>query len=78
MASPPGVVTGLVDRLRTWGYKARPATDDAWAPAPSADAVYFHPGLRRAALSLAGDLGLPASAVVADPGSTAPLTLVVR
>ena len=78
VASPPGVVTGLVDRLRTWGYKARPATDDAWAPAPSADAVYFHPGLRRAALSLAGDLGLPASAVVADPGSTAPLTLVVR
>ena len=77
-ATSPILVTGLVDRLRTWGYQARPATEGAWEPAATAEGVYFRPGMRRAALSLAGDLGLPAAAVVADAGSPAPLTLVSR
>ena len=77
-ASSPGLVQDLVRRLETWGYQAGPQTDDAWTPASPGPGVFYRPGLRRAALSLAGDLRLPASAAVADAGSPAPLTLVVR
>ena len=44
-------------------------------PAVPGEAVFYLPGERRAALSLAGDLGLPAAAVVPDAGGPAPLTL---
>ncbi|MCX6373247.1 MAG: hypothetical protein NTX16_09235 [Actinobacteria bacterium] len=61
--------------LRTWGYQAAnaPATD--WTPGRSGRGVYYRAGMRRAALALAGDLGLRAAAVVADEGAPAALTL---
>ena len=61
--------------LRTWGYQTKsvPATD--WTPQSSGQGVYYRAGMRRAALALAGDLGLPAAAVVADEGAPAALTL---
>lgn len=80
-APSPEAVGSLVHRLETWGFRAGPAADRAWQPAepaPTGRAVFYRPGLRRAALSLAGDLGLPASATIADAGSPAPLTLLVR
>jgi len=61
--------------LRTWGYQATsvPATD--WTPQRSGRGVYYRAGMRRAALALAGDLGLRAAAVVADEGAPTALTL---
>jgi hypothetical protein len=40
--------------------------------------VYFRPGHRRAALSLAGDLGLPGAAVLVDALAPAPVTLTLE
>ncbi len=61
--------------LRTWGYQTKsvPATD--WTPQRLGRGVYYRAGMRRAALALAGDLGLQAAAVVADEGAPAALTL---
>jgi hypothetical protein len=61
--------------LRTWGYQTRsvPATD--WTPSRSGRGVYYRSGMRRAALALAGDLGLQPPAVVRDDGAPAALTL---
>jgi len=64
--------------LRTWGYQTKtvPATD--WASQSSGRGVYYRAGMRRAALALAGDLGLPAAAVVQDEGAPAALTLSLQ
>jgi len=61
--------------LRTWGYQTKsvPATD--WTPQRPGRGVYYRAGMRRAALALAGDLGLRAAAVVADEKAPAALTL---
>ena len=40
--------------------------------------MYYRAGMRRAALSLAGDLGLRAAAVVADEGAPTALTLSLK
>ena len=56
----------LLARLRLWGFPgARLATEDGgWEPPVTGRAVFYQPGARRAALALAGDLGLPARSVV--------------
>jgi hypothetical protein len=61
--------------LRTWGYQTTnvPAVD--WTPPNPGRGVYYRAGMRRAALALAGDLGLRAAAVVADESAPAALTL---
>ena len=67
--------TAATALLRTWGYQVTsvPATD--WTPPRSGRGVYYRAGMRRAALALAGDLGLRAAAVVADEGAPTALTL---
>jgi hypothetical protein len=74
-ASMDSAPTAAMALLRTWGYQATslPATD--WTPQSHGRGVYYRAGLRRAALSLAGDLGLSAAAVVQDQGAPAALTL---
>ena len=56
----------LLARLRLWGFPgARLATEDGgWEPPVTGRAVFYQPGAHRAALALAGDLGLPARSVV--------------
>ena len=70
-----GAAAAAMALLRTWGYQTKsvPVTD--WAPQRSGRGVYYRAGMRRAALSLAGDLGLPAAAVVADESAPTALTL---
>jgi len=74
-AAMEGAATAAIARLRIWGYQAKiaPATD--WTPLGLGRGVYYRAGLRRAALALAGDLGMQAVAVVADEGAPAALTL---
>jgi hypothetical protein len=75
LAATDRAATSAAARLRIWGYQAKilPATD--WTPPTLGRGVYYRAGLRRAALALAGDLGLPAAAVVADEGAPTALTL---
>ena len=62
--------------LRLWGYDAQPARGSAGSnSAGAAVTISFREGMRRAALALAGDLGLRRTAVVADDGAPAALTL---
>jgi hypothetical protein len=77
VAASPEQASGFVDRLRTWGFQAQAATDEGPLQL-SGEAVLYRAGLRRAALSLAGDLGLSRAAVTLDASASAPLTLVVR
>jgi len=71
-AAASGTIMAL---LHTWGYQTKsvPATD--WTPQRPGRGVYYRAGMRRAALALAGDLGLRVAAVVADEGAPAALTL---
>jgi hypothetical protein len=79
VAAPTEVLAAYyAARLRTWGFQARAIADGAWTPALLGEAVFYRPGERRAAVSLAGDLGLPVAALVADTGGPAPLTLTVQ
>jgi hypothetical protein len=64
-------------RLQTWGYQVRPMASGSGLPQLTGEAVLYRPGLRRAALALAGDLGLAPTALAADAESPAPLALVV-
>jgi len=65
--------------LRLWGYQARPAGETVWSPpARATTSVSYREGMRRAALALAGDLGLRRAAVVADDGAPAALTLELQ
>ncbi len=61
--------------LRRWGYKTTSVPATGWTPSLSGRGVYYRAGMRRAALALAGDLGLGPSAVVRDEGAPAALTL---
>ena len=67
--------SAIMTKLQTWGYQTTSIQTTGWAPRLRGRAVYFRDGMRRAALSLAGDLGLTAVAVVADNGAPAPVTL---
>lgn len=77
-APAPDVAAGYESRLRVWGFEVVLTTGDTWQAAASGVSVVCRPGSRRAALALAGDLGLAATAVVADAGAPAPLVLLVR
>ncbi len=78
LAPAPDLAASYAARLRTWGFQARAETDELWTPPLLREAVFYHDGERRAAVSLAGDLGLPVSAVAAEPGGPAQLTLSVK
>ena len=78
------VVSGAADlaaqaagRLQTWGYRTTVAAAGSWKPTRSGRAVFYRAGMRRAALALAGDLGLPAGAVLPDPRAPAGVTLLL-
>jgi len=64
--------------LRTWGYQTTSVQATDWTPQRPGRGVYYRAGMRRAALSLAGDLGLRAAAVVADEGAPTALTLSLK
>jgi hypothetical protein len=66
--------------LRLWGYRAQPAGTTAALSSSGAvtTIVAYRQGKRRAALALAGDLGLRRSAVVADDGAPAALTVKIQ
>jgi hypothetical protein len=64
--------------LRTWGYQTTSVQATDWTPQRSGRGVYYRAGMRRAALALAGDLGLRAGAVVADEGAPTALTLSLK
>lgn len=77
VSADPGRAASYAARLRTCGFQARQWSGGAWTPPQPGRGVFYRPGERRAAVSLAGDLGLPVTAVVADPGGPAPVTLSV-
>jgi len=64
--------------LWTWGYQTTSVQATDWTPQRPGRGVYYRAGMRRAALSLAGDLGLRAAAVVADEGAPTALTLSLK
>jgi hypothetical protein len=70
---------GGAEAKRTWlavcGYVAEAASGD-WAPEAGAVRVAHRPGLRRLAVAVAGDLGVPGALVVEDDGAPAPVTVV--
>jgi hypothetical protein len=69
---------GTLARLRLWGYPAvRLALEDGgWRPPEPGPLLCYRPGLRTAALALAGDLGLPARSVVKIDDTPRELVLV--
>jgi hypothetical protein len=64
--------------LRTWGYQTTSVQATDWTPQRPGRGVYYRAGMRRAALALAGDLGLRAAAVVVDEGAPTGLTLSLK
>ncbi len=67
VAAPTADVAARYEsRLRVWGFEVGRTTGDTWRSDAAGARVLYAPGSRRAALSLAGDLGLPAAAVVVD------------
>lgn len=68
-----------VDDLVTWlaacGYRSA-VVGDGWTPQAAVAKVVYQPGLRRLALAVAGDLGLPAAFVAEDDAAPAPITVV--
>ena len=77
-ASSDAAAARVAAALRVWGYQAHPADGTGWSSGQAVTAVSYREGMRRAALALAGDLGLRRTAVVADDGAPADLTLEVR
>jgi hypothetical protein len=61
--------------LPAWGFQTTVVSPSDWTPPHGGSSVYYREGMRRAALTLAGDLGLPASAVTLDEDAPAALTL---
>ena len=55
---PTRAAASATARLRTWGYQATSVTATGWTPTLPGRGVYYRAGMRRAALALAGDLGL--------------------
>jgi hypothetical protein len=78
LAATSGASAPALALLRTWGYQATSVPATGWVPQRPGRGVYYRAGLRRAALSLAGDLGLRSAAVVADEGAPSALTLDLR
>jgi hypothetical protein len=78
LASTPELAASYAARLRTWGFQAPTEMDEVWTPPLTREAVFYRPGERRAAVALAGDLGLPEAALAAEPAGPAQLTLWVR
>jgi hypothetical protein len=65
----------LAARLGQWGWDAA-AGEGGWQPPAWGGRVFFAPGMRRAALALAGDLGLPWPLVTGAEDAPAPVTVV--
>ncbi|HSL95267.1 MAG TPA: hypothetical protein VLA35_05045 [Thermoleophilia bacterium] len=67
------------EAARTWlavcGYVPEAVGGD-WAPEAGVVRVAHHPGLRRLAVAVAGDLGVPDALVVEDADAPAPVTVV--
>ena len=74
-ASADSTAASTMALLHTWGYQTTSVPATGWTPQRSGRGVYYRAGMRRAALALAGDLGLRAVAVVADEGAPTALTL---
>jgi len=70
---------GTVARLRLWGFPAvRLALEDGgWRPPGPGPLLCYRPGLRTAALAVAGDLGLPTRSVVRIGDAPRELVLVL-
>jgi hypothetical protein len=64
--------------LRLWGYQAAVTRGSSWEPALRAEAVYYHKGMRRAALALGGDLRLRRDRIILDEAAPFELTLAER
>jgi len=77
VSAPTNSAAAAMALLRTWGYQTTSVPASGWAPQRPGRGVYYRAGMRRAALSLAGDLGLPAAAVVADESAPTALTLAL-
>jgi hypothetical protein len=60
--------------LAVCGYAPEVASGD-WAPEAGVVRVAHHPGLRRLAVAVAGDLGVPGALVVEDADAPAPVTV---
>jgi hypothetical protein len=68
----------LLARLRLWGFAAtRLQSGDAAPTAGSGRSITFLPGFREAALSLAGDLGVPRRSVVRSDDSAREVVVTV-
>ena len=79
VSAPSGrVAASATALLRTWGYQTTSVQATDWTPQRPGRGVYYRAGMRRAALALAGDLGLRAGAVVADEGAPTALTLSLK
>ncbi len=65
-------------RLGVWGYRTTVLSLTAWSQRSAATTVYYRGGMRRAALALAGDLGLRTGSVIADASAPVALTLSLR
>ena len=65
--------------MRLWGFPAvRLALEDGgWRPPGPGPLLCYRPGLRTAALALAGDLGLPVRSVVKTDDTPRELVLVL-
>src|SRR5450759_5340247 len=74
-ASTNSAAASAMALLGTWGYQTTSVQATDWTPQRPGRGVYYRAGMLRAALSLAGDLGLQAAAVVADEGAATALTL---
>jgi hypothetical protein len=71
----PGTAAAVA-RLRLWGYDVAPLEAGAWEP-PGIGSVFYGDGARRAALALAGDVGLTVRDVVPDEHAPASVVLVI-
>ena len=67
-----------VARLRTWGFEAESLEAGSWVATSSGDGISYGPGMRSAALVLAGDLGLPTGVVLPDSLAPAPVTVYLH
>jgi hypothetical protein len=74
-ASTSSAAASAMALLRTWGYKAASIQATGWQPEFPGGVVYYREGMRRAALALAGDLGLRAVSAMEDESAPAALTL---
>ena len=76
--SADGATPSVLPLLRAWGYQARVVEAVGWTPKLRARSVSYRAGMRRAALALAGDLGLRKTLVVQDETAPAAVTLSLK